>query len=143
MAWNRKPIKIDIRKALAMKAAGISQAETARGMGCTRAAVCMALKNVESMCLPKEQLETFRRTQADILDTVSAVYLQEQLNVDKIKATSARDAAIINGIAIEKSRLLKGESTANLAVDIRALTASVMAASLPKPLLCTDDAEEV
>ena len=96
---------------------------------CTPSAVCRALQSVKALCLPQEQLEEFRRTQADILDTVSSVYLQEQLNPDKIKATSAKDAANINGIAIEKSRLIKGESTQNLAVDIRALTASVIAIS--------------
>lgn len=127
MAWNRVPIKVDIRKAISMRAKGATQREIAEVMKCSPAAVCLALKSVKELCLPNDQLEEFRRTQADILDTVSSVYLQEQLNPDKIKATSARDAAIINGIAIEKSRLIKGESTQNLAVDIRALTASVIA----------------
>lgn len=127
MAWNKKPLKIDIRKALAMQRSGSSQKDIAKVMDCTPAAVCQALRRVSELCLPQDQLDEFRRTQADILDTVSAVYLQEQLCPGKIKATSAKDAAIINGIAIEKSRLIKGESTQNLAVDIRALTASVIA----------------
>lgn len=112
--------KIDIRHAIKMRNQGATQLVIAKTFGCSVAAVCKALQSVKALVLPQEQLDEFRRVQADVLDTVSAVYLQEQLNPDKIKATSAKDAAIINGIAIEKSRLIRGQSTSNNEIDIRA-----------------------
>ena len=117
--------EIDPIKAAKLNQQGLSCKAIAKVMECSPAGVHAALKSVKGMLLSDDQLQQFQSKQADILDTVSAMYLQELMDVDKIKDTKSRDAAVIVGIATEKSRLIRGQSTANTAVDIRALHALI------------------
>lgn len=108
--------KVDIKQVIKMRNAGASLQTIAETQGVSKQAIHLMLKDVASMIAPPEQLEQYRAKQADILDTVAMAYSSRLLDEDAIKGASALQAASVLGISIDKSRLISGQSTQNLAV---------------------------
>ena len=106
------PRKLDIPKAVKAKARGQSYAQIAKDQGVHPSTVHQALKPILSMVASPEQLEEYRREQANILDTIAAKTLQSITDEDYEKASLLQKTTAV-AVLIDKSRLISGQSTSN------------------------------
>jgi len=92
------------------KGTGMSNREIADKVGCDRRTVGAVLAKYG---INKDELEEYRDNQADIL-----LGIQKNISVSiteaDIKSASFRDRMVGMGIAIDKYRLITGQSTANI-----------------------------
>lgn len=128
MAWERK---VNVRSVIKMRNAGATLQQIADAQKVSKPAIHYVLKDIASMILPDEQLQEYRSKQADVLDSISATYASHMLNEAVIKETKSRDAGVIVGIAIDKSRLIQGQSTSNASVMLRYIQSACQQETTP------------
>ena len=117
---NKKTYKktntADIRKMLELRNNGATISNIADVTKCPRSTVHYILKDIQSMTGTSVKVDEYRRQQADVMDTIAAAYSARLLDDDAIKGASALQAASVMGIAVDKSRLIKGQSSANIQI---------------------------
>jgi hypothetical protein len=109
--------KVDVKRAYLLHKQGASYRDIAKVMDTSAAAVFRALRvfstNPEVMAVREQAAEQLGEIcELKALECVAAV------NAEKIKGSSARDLIVSAGILIDKMRLIRGQSTGNLAVSI-------------------------
>jgi hypothetical protein len=109
------PRKFDIAKGLRAKAKGQSYDEIAKAQGVHKATAYQNLAPILQQLADPATVETYQTRQADILDGLAARTLASITNDDLAKA-GLRDKVVATGILIDKSRLIKGQSTGNYLV---------------------------
>jgi predicted transcriptional regulator len=101
---------------LAMKQKGFSLSEIGRLVGLTKQGVSQRLKKRTGEA---EAIMTFRENEQDILAGKRKLLLDSLTKEDIVRTKSIRDRMVAYGIAVDKSRLLADQSTANIGVSIR------------------------
>jgi DNA-binding transcriptional regulator YhcF (GntR family) len=107
--------KLDRGEALAMRAKGMSVRQIAKQTDVHPSTVHRALINVAQLVLPPDQLEQYRQRQVDVVDSMTARTLASICDEDFQKA-SLLQKVTSSAILIEKSRLIKGQTTENIGV---------------------------
>ena len=106
------PKKIDTKVALKMKLKGATLQEIGDKFGVTRSSVQQHLKPLLTMHCAPQQLQEYQDKQADILDALSAGILAGIKKKDIAKASLQQKVSSM-GVLIDKSRLIRGQSTNN------------------------------
>jgi predicted DNA-binding protein YlxM (UPF0122 family) len=103
---------VDVKKALSQRLKGVSCAEIAEGMGVSRMAVSKRLKPLLSKVPGYEYRLEYQDKQADILDALAAGIVGSITPKD-LKRASLLSKVNSMGVLIDKSRLIRGQSTSN------------------------------
>lgn len=77
-------------------------------------AVWQRIKRLHNLLPDPDTAAAFAETERYILDSVRQRALANMLSPGKLEGASARDLAVIHGIAFDKMRLLRGQSTSNI-----------------------------
>lgn len=95
---------------------GLSVNKVAEITAIPRSTVYAIERSVTDMIASTEELNQYREQQAAVMDTIAMAYGSRLLDKDAIKGASALQAASVMGIAVDKSRLIKGQSSVNIAM---------------------------
>ncbi len=107
--------KIDKGKALQLYVDGYNKSEIADKLGVTPGAISQSINPLLENLLSPEHLKIYQERQTDIVDSATAKMLVESLDPNKLKKASTYQLVSSFGILFDKSRLLKGLSTSNVA----------------------------
>lgn len=113
---------IDVEKAMVLRFKhGLSNAQIAKHLGCSKAGIHKALKRFDKVLLKPADLTLYEANKGKLLESVEARMLCEMANPDKIKSASLNNVAYALGQVSNINRLEKGLSTSNVAyVDMSA-----------------------
>ena len=126
------PPKIDTKAALRMKLKGVSDSDIAKSQGVTRGAVYKKLKPLLEKIPGAEYRAEYQDQQADILDSLAAGIISSITQKD-LKRASLLSKVNCMGVLIDKSRLIRGQSTSN---SISVLLARHVHLNEPAPPTC-------
>lgn len=124
-------VKVDLVKAFEMRFKNhLSYEAIGRYFNATGAAVKARLKPYEElMNVPKVE----DKEMAEMFKAASLVHLTEAVRGSKVKALKADRNMLAAAMALDKSRLLSGQSTDNIGVMVRLVREACEAAPLPAP----------
>ena len=106
-----KGVKLD--EIVALKRRGFTDAEAGKQLGVSRQAVSAMLKRSG---VDLADVEVFKEAEPDILASKRKLLLDSITEKDIAATKSVRDRMVSYGIAVDKSRLLSGESTSNIGI---------------------------
>jgi predicted transcriptional regulator len=104
--------KIDTKAALKMKLAGVPNSEIAKLQGVTRDAVYKHLTPLLKNLPSSMHLDEYQEKQADILDAI-ATGIVGSIKKKDLDRASLHSKITSLGILVDKSRLVRGQSTNN------------------------------
>ncbi len=114
------PKKASLETVVSMRQRGLSLSEIGKVVGVSKQAVSQMLKRSG---IDIEAVETFKKGKPLILHAKQKMLL-DQITPAEVKKMSGRDLAVSFGILFDKTQLLEGRATANVASLMRVLTAS-------------------
>lgn len=115
---KRKNHKVDVATALKMRLVKkMSYQEIADKFGCNKATVYIALKRFEAIIREPAEIEAYRQSKADLLESAELQILEKLVDGETIQKASLNNAAYAFTALHNAGRLERGKSTAN--VDIR------------------------
>jgi uncharacterized protein YerC len=118
------PQKVDVKKALKMKAQGMSYQDIASAQGVAKSTVFANLNPILTQLADPQTVEQYRKHQAEIIDGLAAATVASITN-EKMANASFRDLCVGAGILIDKSRLIQGQSTSNSSIMLKAVLGSL------------------
>lgn len=107
-----KQPRIDLKQALSMRLKGVSGSEIARAQGVSATAVNKRLKPLLTKIPGWEHRTEYQDKQADILDALAAGIVSSITPKD-LKKASLLSKVNSMGVLIDRSRLIRGQSTSN------------------------------
>lgn len=115
---KRKNHKVDVATALKMRLVKkMSYQEIADKFGCNKSTVHIALKRFEAIIREPNEIEAYRQSKADLLESAELQILEKLVDGETIQKASLNNAAYAFTALHNAGRLERGKSTAN--VDIR------------------------
>lgn len=115
---KRKNHKVDVATALKMRLVKkMSYQEIADKFGCNKSTVHIALKRFEAIIREPAEIEAYRQSKADLLESAELQILEKLVDGETIQKASLNNAAYAFTALHNAGRLERGKSTAN--VDIR------------------------
>ena len=108
--------KIDVPKALQLRhSKGLNDAEIAKHFDCTRQSVHYALKRFNNILLPASELQAYKESKSNILESVEAKLICDLTDTKRRKAASLNNVAYALSQVNNMGRLERGLSTSNVA----------------------------
>jgi hypothetical protein len=101
-----------MQRIASLYAVGKSATSIAKEIGRSKGAVIHAVRHNDTV---KVLIDEQREELADLFDQVTRQALLH-ITGEKLEKSSARDLGVLAGIALDKTRLLSGQSTTNLSV---------------------------
>lgn len=112
----RKTNKIDLKKAFELRyIRGMGFTEIGKIVGANKQSVHKALKRFEAIIRDRAEIEVYRNHQADLLDGISMQLVGDLADPVKRQKASLNNTAYAFTQINNATRLLRGESTANVA----------------------------
>ena len=115
-AQTNKRAKVDVGKALAMKASGMTDGEIAKFFGVARQTVGENLRKYARNLLPYDTLQTLENARHDMIASGMHTALKYSMDPAKLEKASYSQLTMGFGILYDKLRLEEGKSTSNVAV---------------------------
>lgn len=109
------PQKVNVKRALAWKMKGMSYQQIADDQGVDKSTVHANIAHILKELTNPDTVEFYRKEQAQIIDGIAAKTVAHITN-EKLENASFRDLCVGMGILIDKSRLVQGQATQNLAM---------------------------
>ena len=103
--------KVDKRRAAELVSGGLTLREVGKIMDCSKVSIHKAVKG---LLMPKEALDEFNNSKADIIASKEAQILLN-LTTEDIQKASAYQKAGMFALLYDKERLERGQSTSNVA----------------------------
>jgi predicted DNA-binding protein YlxM (UPF0122 family) len=126
-----------------MRLKGNTLQEIGNQFNCSKEAVYQAITPILNSILPKDQLDTYKSKQDDILTSAQMTLLSAALNPASVKKQSTSANIMSYAVLFDKQRLLQDKSTSN--VSIRSVTAHLdtMRQDLEKQIAELSSAQDV
>lgn len=110
--WNNP--KIDVAKALKLRMQGLSYSEIACQFDCAPQSVQKALAKFTRLLENPEAVNAYRDNEADLLDAMRMKIVGHMAEEPTLKKASLNNSAFAFSQLLNGSRLLRGQSTANI-----------------------------
>lgn len=112
---TRTDAKFDVAEALKLRLVHkLTYPEIGRLLGVDASAVWRRLKRFHEMVNDPEAAVAYHENEAVILDSLRMRAVANMLKPGALEGASPRDLAVVFGIAFDKMRLLRGQSTSNV-----------------------------
>ena len=114
---NKVNKKIDVRKAVILKAKGVSYNSIAKQMSVNTSAVYRSIDPIFKLIKSDDNLKEYRNKEIDLIDSVRMIHLENAVNPKNIKKTNAYQSSTIFCQLTDKSQLIQGKATANININ--------------------------
>ena len=114
----------DTLKLWEMRQRGMTYEEIGRLVGRSKVTILQRLQRMIDILPDAEEVATFREHRADVLSAVQLKLLAEVVKPDKLQTMSPYQCMGMFGIAFDKERLERGQSSSNLEILTRMLEGS-------------------